>query len=101
MEPLRFCGIPISGIGYYMNWMLTCAQIELIATDVSVVDYGNHEKKKRKKGEFDDTPADKDAIKRANEQWKEKYGDAEGAGSGLNIGDVLGGMMSEVGVKIV
>ena len=99
MEPLRFLGIPISRVGYYMNWVMTNAQIELLAADVSVVDYGTT-KKKRKKGEFDNTPADRQSIKEANERWLEKYGNGEDAGKGLSIGDILGGGMSEVGVKM-
>ena len=102
MEPLRLFGIPISDIGYYMNWVLTNAQIELMAADVSVVDYNTgKDKNKRKKGEFDNTPADTDEIKKANEEWLKKYGSQEGAGTGLSIADVLGGGgMSEVGIKI-
>lgn len=93
-------GIPISGMMYYCNWVLTTAQLELIAADVSVVDYG-HTKEKRKKGEFDDTPADEEAIKKANAEWKERYGDGEGAGGGLDIGDILGRSMGAgVGVKV-
>ena len=73
---------------YYPNWVLTTAQLELLATDVSVVDY-NWKKEKKKKGEFDDTPADKEAIERANAEWRERYGDGENAGAGISIGDIL------------
>lgn len=90
-------------MGYYMNWVLTNAQIELIATDVGVVDYDTHkkDKKKRKKGEFDNTKADSKAVKKAGEEWLERYGDQQGAGTGLSMADILGGGMTEsVGVKI-
>jgi len=85
---------------YYVNWVLTTAQLELLASDVSVVDY-DYKKEKSKKGEFDDTPADQEAIRKANEEWKERYGDGENAGAGIDIGDILkGGMKGNVGVKI-
>lgn len=101
MEPLRFLGIPISGIGYYMNWVLTNAQIELIAADVSVVDYGrDKEKKKRKKGEFDNTKADSKALKKAAEKWSEEHGEGNDAGW-VDVKDLLGkGMKQDVGVNI-
>lgn len=101
MEPLRFLGIPISGVGYYMNWVMTNAQIELLAADVSVVDYHTgKEKKRRKKGEFDNTPADSDEIRKANEEWLKKYGDGADAGKGLSVSEILGGGMNEVGIKL-
>lgn len=101
MEPLRFLGIPISGIGYYMDWVLTNAQIELIAADVSVVDYGrDKEKKKRKKGEFDNTKADSKALKKAAEKWSEEHGEGNDAGW-VDVKDLLGnGMKQDVGVNI-
>ena len=85
---------------YYMDWVLTNAQIELISADCSVIDYNFKDKKKRQKGEYDDTPADKDAVRRAGREWIDRYGDGEDAGKGLEIGDILGGGMSEVGVKL-
>ena len=90
---------------YYMNWVLTNAQIELIAADVSVVDYDYNKKdkkKKRKKGEFDNTKADAKAVKEAGDRWIEKYGDGENAGQGLAIGDILGKkrIKANVGVKL-
>ena len=90
---------------YYMNWVLTNAQIELIAADVSVVDYDygkDKNKKKRKKGEFDNTKADSKAVKDAGDKWLEKYGDGENAGQGLAIGDILGkkSIKADVGVKL-
>ena len=91
---------------YYVNWVLTTAQLELLAADVSVVDYGNHkkkkvEKKKRKKGEFDDTAADKNAHKVAAEDWKKLHGDDESGATGLSIMGILGkNAKSEVAVKV-
>lgn len=87
---------------YYVNWVLTNAQLELLAADVSVVDYNyNSGKKKHKKGDFDNTPASADSIKKANEEWTAKYGTGENAGTGLSIGDILGGGVSaDVGIKI-
>jgi len=102
MEPLRFLGIPISGVGYYMDWVLTNAQIELIAADVSVVDYdyGKEDKKKRKKGEFDDAKADARAVRKAAEKWTERHGDGDNAGW-VNLKDIIGnGMKQDVGIKI-
>ena len=87
---------------YYVNWVLTTAQLELIAADVSVVDYNyNNKKKKRSKGEFDDTKADSNAVKKAAEEWTAKYGTGENAGKGLSIGDILsGGMKANIGIKL-
>lgn len=101
MEPLRLFGIPISGVGYYMNWVMTNAQIELIAADVSVVDYDyGKEKKKHKKGEFDNTKADSKAVKKASEQWTKEHGEGENAGW-VDMKDILGnGMKQDVGVNI-
>jgi len=90
---------------YYVNWKLTTAQLELLASDVSVVDYGSHKKKKeqkkRKKGEFDDTAADKKALKEAAEDWKERHGEDESGATGLSIMGILGkNAKSDVAVKI-
>lgn len=90
---------------YYVNWVLTTAQLELLAADVSVIDYGNHkkkkDKKKRKKGEFDDTAADKQALKEAADDWKERYGEDESGATGLAMTDILGkNAKSEVAVKV-
>lgn len=90
---------------YYVNWKLTTAQLELLASDVSVVDYGSNkkkeEKKKRKKGEFDDTAADKKALKEAAEDWKERYGEDESGATGLSIMGILGkNAKSDVAVKL-
>lgn len=79
--------------------MLTTAQLELLASDVSVVDYNY--KKERKKGDFDDTPADESAIRRANEEWKERYGDGENAGANISVSDLFGGSINaDVGIKV-
>jgi hypothetical protein len=90
---------------YYVNWVLTTAQLELLAADVAVVDYGGHkkkeEKKKRKKGEFDDTAADKKALKEAAEDWKERHGEDESGAKNLSITDILGkNAKSEIAVKV-
>ena len=90
---------------YYVNWVLTTAQLELLAADVSVIDYGNHkkkkDKKKRKKGEIDDTAADKQALKEAADDWKERYGEDESGATGLAMTDILGkNVKSEVAVKV-
>ncbi len=87
---------------YYVNWVLTNAQIDLIAADVSVVDYSNSgDKKKRKKGEHDNTSADSDKVKEAADKWLNKYGDGKDAGQGLSVGDILGGgMRADVGVRL-
>lgn len=72
-------------MNYYMNWVLTNAQIELIASDVSVVDYDfKKEKKKHKKGEFNNTPASASAVMDAAKRWSERYGE-DGDG---RIGDI-------------
>jgi hypothetical protein len=64
------------------------------------VDY-NTKDGKRKKGDFDDTPADRGAISRANAEWRERYGSGKDAGKGLDIGDILGkGASADVGVKV-
>ena len=104
MQPLTFLGIPITKPGYYMNCVMTNAQIELIASDVSVVDYGNHKEDKnmrKKKGEFDDTPASLTAIAEANSEWKERHGEDERGARGLSMKDILGGGFGVgVGVKV-
>jgi ribosomal protein L13E len=86
---------------YYVNWVLTTAQLELIAADVSVVDYNYGKDRKMKKGDYDNTPADAEKVRKAARQWTERYGDGKDAGTGLSIGDILsGGMKADVGVKI-
>lgn len=86
-----------------MDWVLTSAQIELLASDVSVVDYGSgkKDKKKHKKGTFDNTKADTEDVLKAGDEWLKKYGDGKDAGKGLSIGDILGGgFRADVGVKL-
>ena len=87
---------------YYVNWVLTNAQLELLAADVSVVDYNyKKEKKKHKKGEFDDTPASTSALMEAAEDWKERHGEDESGAKNLSMADILGTNANlGVGVKI-
>lgn len=89
---------------YYVNWKLTNAQLELLAADVSVVDYGDtkkEKKKKRNKGEFDDTKADAEAMRNAAQKWQEKYGNDESGAKNISIQDILGKkMVANVGVKV-
>lgn len=87
---------------YYVNWVLTTAQLELLAADVSVIDYNYKSvRDKKRKGSFDDTPASSESIRKANEEWIGKYGTGENAGKGLSIGDILGGgMKMEAGIKL-
>lgn len=84
---------------FYVNWMLTTAQLELLTADVSVVDYGlDKKKKKRKKGEFDNTPASASSIRKANDEWMERH---EADGGVVNISDILGGAKQGFGVNPV
>lgn len=82
---------------YYMNWKLTNAQIELIASDVSVIDYhtGKVDKKSKKITKKD--------IMKADREWKAKYGDSTDAGKNIDIKDVLNdfNMGKQTGMKIV
>ena len=83
---------------YYVNWVLTNAQLELIASDVSVVDYnyGRKNKKKGRKGEFNDAKASKSDVENARREWLERYGQQEQQpdGGGLSIGSVFGGSLT-------
>lgn len=83
---------------YYVNWVLTNAQLELIAADVSVVDYSydRKQKKKGRKGEFNDAKASKADVKKARDAWMEKYGKKEEAkpAGGISIGSVFGGSLT-------
>lgn len=84
---------------FAMNWLLTNAQIELLTSDTSVIDYGDM-KKKRKKGDYDNTPADSGQVRKAGDEWLSRYGNDADAGKGLSVQDILGGGMSlGVGVK--
>ena len=99
--PLKILGIPISGMMYYVNWVLTNAQLELLAADVSVVDYDYGDRKKHGKGEYDDRPASSEDIRKANQKWLERYGSDKDAGSGISAIDILGGSATAgVGVKL-
>lgn len=85
---------------YYMNWVLTNAQIELITADVSVIDYGTM-KKGKKKHDFDDSDADEQQVQKAGQQWVEKYGTGEGAGTNLSLNDIFGGnVKADIGIKL-
>ena len=80
---------------YYVNWKLTNAQLELIASDVSVIDYGYDRKKRKKKnkGEFNDAKASAADVKNARDEWIKKYGQQEGgkpATGSISLGDVFG-----------
>ena len=87
---------------YQMNWMLTNAQIELLAADVSVVDddYGEKKDKKRKKGDYDNTKASSEDVRKAGKEWLDKYGNGENAGMGLSMSDILGNKM-KAGIGVV
>jgi hypothetical protein len=90
---------------YYVNWVLTTAQLELLSADVSVVDYNygkdKKKKKKRVKGEHDDTPASSSALREAAEDWRERHGEDESGATGLSMADILGKNVDEgVTVKI-
>ena len=90
---------------YYVNWVLTNAQLELLAADISVVDYNYNDKKKKKqrpkKGEFDDTAASKSALKEAAKEWKERYGEDESGATGISMADILGSnAKADVSVKV-
>ena len=86
MEPLRILGIPVTTPGYYLNCAMTLAQVELMAIDVSVVDYGDMSKSKKsvpknpferlKNMESEDVDADK--VRAAADRWREKYSNGGG-----------------------
>ena len=82
---------------YYVNWVLTNAQLELIASDVSVVDYnyGRKNKKKGKKGEFNDAKASSRDVENARKKWLDRYGDqSDQPAQPLSIGSVFGGSLT-------
>ena len=83
---------------FAMNWLLTNAQIELLTSDTSVIDYGDV-KKKRKKSEYDNTPADSGQVRKAGDDWIARYGSDADAGKGLSLNDIFGGGLN-VGVGI-
>lgn len=81
---------------YYVNWVLTAAQLDIIASDVCVVDYsyGRKNKKKRNKGQFDNTKASSSDVKKARGRWMEQYGNNDKKDDGgISIGDVFGGSL--------
>lgn len=91
---------------YYVNWVLTNAQLELIASDVSVVDYSYDRKKKKKgkKGEFNDSKASKSDVKAARDAWLNKYGNKSdkpttGGTGGIAMSDVFGGFEVGEGIR--
>lgn len=104
--PLKIFGIPISGMLYYVNWVLTTAQLELIASDVSVIDYGYDRKKKKKgkKGEYNDTKANQADVDQARKVWLERYGDSKAASGdsgqknsgrgGIALSDIFAGSLN-------
>ena len=83
MEPLRILGIPVTRPGYYYKNSLTLAQIELMATDCSVTDYGTTKKKGKmttteRLREMESVKADTESVNSAAEKWIEKYGNGQG-----------------------
>lgn len=98
--PLTFLGIPITPMGYYIDSIMTNAQIELMAADVSNIEF--KDKKKKNKGEFNSDPVDTDALRKANKEWNERYGDNAETKEGLSMKDILGGGIKDdsVGVKL-
>lgn len=99
-RPMTFLGIPVTPMGYYIDSVMTNAQIELMAADVSNIDF--NERKKKKKGEFNSEPVDSAALERTNREWSERYGDDSKSNGGLSMKDILGGGINDdsVGVKI-
>ena len=86
---------------YYVNWVLTSAQLDLIAADVSVVDYSygrKKDKKRGRKGEFNDEKASMADVNKAREEWLRKYGqqskEQKPATGGISIGSVFGGKLT-------
>ena len=85
---------------YYVNWVLTAAQLDLIASDVCVVDYNygrKKDKKRRNKGEFNDAKANQSDVRKAANEWMEKYGQPTDGSTGspqaggISLGSVFGG----------
>ena len=86
---------------WYVNWKLTRAQVELIAADVSVVDYnyGRNKKRSGKKGEFDDRKANASDVEKARKEWLERYGtpvsgDSGNSGGGISMASVFDGVVT-------
>ena len=84
-EPLRLFGIPISKPLFGIYWVLTNAQIELLAMDVSIVitDYDKDSKEKKHDTKNFKSPSVSE-IEDAAKRWKDKYGNGETA---ININD--------------
>ena len=84
-EPLRVFGIPISKPLFGIYWVLTNAQIELLAMDVSIVvtDYDKDNKEKKHDTKNFKSPSVSE-IEDAAKRWKDKYGNGETA---ININD--------------
>ena len=84
-EPLRLFGIPISKPLFGIYWVLTNAQIELLAMDVSIVvtDCDKDSKGKKHDTKNFKSPSVSD-IEDAAKRWKDKYGNGETA---ININD--------------
>lgn len=86
MEPLRILGIPVTSPGYYLNCAMTLAQVELMAIDVSVVDYGDMSKSKKsvpknpyeRLKNMESEYVDSDKVKAAADKWREKYSNGGG-----------------------
>lgn len=82
MEPLRVLGIPLTRPGYYYRNAMTLAQIELMAIDCSVTDYGTMKKKGKmtttdRLREMESVKADDTSVNSAAEKWIEKYGNGQ------------------------
>lgn len=81
MEPLKIFGIPVTKPGYYMNDILTIAQVELLAMDVSVTDYRDTAPKGAKEDPLEklNTMEEADAghVVSAAEEWSRKYGNGQ------------------------
>lgn len=83
MEPLRICGIPVTPPGYFLNCAMTLAQVELMAIDVSVVDYGDVSKSSKpvpknpyeRLKDMESEGVDSEKVKTAAENWQRKYAD--------------------------
>ena len=86
MEPLRILGIPVTSPGYYLNCAMTLAQVELMAIDVSVVDYGDMSKSKKsvpknpfeRLKDMESEDVDSDKVRAAADRWRAKYSNGGG-----------------------
>lgn len=94
MEPLRLFGIPITPVGYYMNCVLTNAQIDLIASDVGVIDYGSVSVSK---SVHSSKPVSRSDLRRINDEWSSR----EDVKEGLSMKDIFRGNLDDgVAIKI-